>query len=104
MGIVEENLSELVRIREVTSIVVRVDHALTLLVTGKNTHDHGAGTVSTLVLAEIVRTRELLATVGALERLVVSVERAVVPLEVLLTTEATAAESADEGLGRVVSE
>jgi len=70
----------------------------------EDAHNHGAGTVSALVLAEVVGARELLATVGALERLVVGVERAVVTLEVFLTTEATRAESADEGLGRVLSQ
>jgi hypothetical protein len=70
----------------------------------EDTHDHGAGAVSALVLAEVVRARELLATVGALERLVVSVEGTVVTLEVFLTTEATRAESADEGLGGVLSQ
>jgi hypothetical protein len=53
------------------------------------------------VLSQVVTARELLATLIALERLVLSVERAVVALEVLLTTEATRAKSADEGLGRV---
>jgi len=71
---------------------------------GEDAHDHGTGTVGALVLAEVVRARELLATVGALERLVVGVERAVVTLEVFLATEAAGAESADEGLGRVLSQ
>jgi hypothetical protein len=60
--------------------------------------------VSALVLAEVVGAGELLATVGALERLVVGVERTVVTLEVFLTTEAARAESADEGLGGVLSQ
>lgn len=71
---------------------------------GKDAHNHCAGTVGALVLAEVVRARELLAAVGALKGLVVGVERAVVTLQVFLTTEATRAESADEGLGRVVSQ
>jgi hypothetical protein len=70
----------------------------------ENTHDHGTGTVSALVLAEVVRAGELLAAVGALERLVVGVERTVVALEVFLAAEATGAESADEGLGRVLGQ
>lgn len=49
-------------------------------------------------MAEIIGARKLLATIGALEWLVVSVERAVVPLQVLLATEAAAAKGADEGL------
>ena len=55
-----------------------------------------------LVLREVVAPGELLATVSALKGLVVSVERAVVALEVFLTTEAAVAEIADKGLGRVV--
>jgi hypothetical protein len=70
----------------------------------ENAHDHGTGTVSALVLAEVVRARELLAAVGALERLVVGVEGAVVALEVFLAAEAAGAECADEGLGRVLGE
>lgn len=63
---------------------------------------HGTSTVGALVLREVVAPGELLAAVSALKGLVVSVERAVVALKVFLTTEATRAESADEGLGRVV--
>ena len=70
----------------------------------KDTHDHGASSVGTLVLGEVVRAGELLAAVGALKGLLVSVERAVVALEVFLAAEATRAESADEGLGRVLSQ
>ena len=81
-------------------------HGLVHVTSGlvKNTHDHGTGTVSALVLAEVVGAGELLAAVSALERLVVGVERAVVTLEVFLATEAAGAESADEGLGRVLSQ
>jgi hypothetical protein len=70
----------------------------------ENAHDHGTGTVSALVLAEVVGARELLTAVSALERLVVGVERTVVTLEVFLATEAAGAESADEGLGRVLGQ
>jgi len=90
-----------------TAVVASIDtfhwlvHVLCRL--GEDAHDHGAGTVSALVLAKVVGARELLATVGALERLVVGVEGTVVTLEVFLTTETTRAESADEGLGRVLS-
>jgi hypothetical protein len=70
----------------------------------EDTHDHGASAVGALVLGQVVAARELLAAVSALEGLVMSVERAVVALEVLLATEAARAEGADEGLGRVLSE
>jgi hypothetical protein len=63
-----------------------------------------ASTVGALVLGEVVAPGELLTAVGALKGLVVSVERAVVTLEVFLTTEAARAECADKGLGRVVGE
>jgi len=62
----------------------------------------GASAVGALVLRQVVAPGELLTAVGALKGLVVSVERAVVTLEVLLTTEATRAKSADERLGRIV--
>jgi hypothetical protein len=71
-------------------------------IAGQDAHDNSAGTVSALVLVHVVAAAELLATVGALEGLIVSVERVVVTLEVLLATEAVRAESADEGLGRVL--
>jgi hypothetical protein len=63
-----------------------------------NLEADSASSVCTLVLGEVVTPGELLTAVGALERLVVSVKRAVVALEVLLTAEATRAESADERL------
>jgi hypothetical protein len=44
-------------------------------------------TMSALVLAEVVATAEFLLELGALERLVVCVKRAVVTLEVLLATD-----------------
>lgn len=56
------------------------------------------------MLAEVVATAELLAAVGALERLLVSVKRAVVALEVLLATETAGAESTDKGLGWIFGE
>jgi hypothetical protein len=52
---------------------------------------HGTSTVGALVLREVVAPGELLTAVGALKGLVVSVERAVVTLEVFLTTEAARA-------------
>lgn len=69
---------------------------------GKDTHHHGPSTMGSGMLSEIVTARELLATFLALERLVLSVERAVVTLEVFLTTEATRAKGADKRLGGVV--
>ena len=68
----------------------------------EDTHAHRACAMSSLVLAQVVRARELLAAVGALERLVVSVERPVVAFEMFLASEATAAERADESLGWVI--
>lgn len=68
----------------------------------ENTHNHRASAVRPLMLAQIVRARELLAAVRAFERLVVSVERPVVTLEVFLASEAAAAERADESLGWII--
>ena len=56
------------------------------------------------MLTQVVGARELLATVCALKRLLMSVERSVVALEMFLASEATAAKGADEGLRWVVGE
>ena len=68
----------------------------------ENTHHHRARTMRTLMLAQVVGPRELLATVGALKRLVVRVERPVVALEMLLSAETAAAKSANECLGWII--
>jgi len=60
--------------------------------------------VGALVLREVVAARELLTAVGALKGLVTGVEGAVVALQVLLAAEAARAESADEGLGRILGQ
>lgn len=108
---VEEHGAELGGIRglalgaeDTRSNIRNVDCHLRGHVVGHDSHDNSAGAVGALVLAEVVATAELLATVGALERLVVGVKGAVVALEVLLATEAARAESADKGLGGVLSE
>jgi len=67
----------------------------------QDTHDDGATTVCSSMLCQIVAARELLATFVAFEWLVLSMEGAVVTLEVLLAAEAARAELADEGLGWV---
>lgn len=110
-GVVEEHGTKLAGIRRLAlgaqytrANIGNVDSHLGGHVTGHDAHDDSAGTVGALVLAEVVAAAELLATVGALERLVVSVKRAVVTLQVLLAAEATRAESADESLGGVLSE
>ena len=68
----------------------------------KDTHHDGTGSVGTLVLRQIVGSREFFSAIGALERLIVGVERPVVALQVFLAAEATRAQIADEGLGRVL--
>lgn len=110
-SVVEEHGTKLAGVRrlalgaENTRTDIRdVDGHLGSHVVGHDAHDDGAGTVSALVLAEVVAAAELLATVGALKGLLTGVERAVVALEVLLTAEATRAESADKGLARVLGE
>ena len=110
-GVVEEHGTELAGIgrlalgaQNTRADVWNVDRHLRSHVAGHDAHDNSAGAVSALVLAEVVAAAELLATVGALERLVMSVERTVVALEVFLATEATGAESADKGLGGILSQ
>lgn len=56
------------------------------------------------MLREVVGARELLAAFSAAERLVLRVKRSEVTLQMFLTTEATSAEMADEGLGWVLRE
>jgi len=110
-SVIEKHGTELAGVRRLAlgtqdtrTNIRNVDCHLGSHVSCHDAHDNSAGTVSTLVLAEVIATAELLATVGALEGLVVGVKRAVVTLEVFLATEATGAKSADEGLGRVLSE
>ena len=57
-----------------------------------------------LVLGKIVTAGELLATLLAFEWFVLSVERAIMTLQVFLTAETTVAEMADECLGWVLSQ
>lgn len=64
-------------------------------------HNKRARPVRAGMLGQVVGARELLAALGALERLVLGVERPVVTLKVLLAAEATVANVALEGLGRV---
>ena len=56
------------------------------------------------MLGQVVAAGELLAALVTFERLVVSVERSDVSLEVLLASESAVANIADEGLGRVFRE
>lgn len=67
-------------------------------------HDDGARSMGACMLGEVVGARELLATLVALEGLVVGVEGPVVALQVLLSAEATVAELADEGLRGVLGQ
>ena len=79
-------------------------HVVVKLGTVEDAHDHGTSAVSALVLGQVVAARELLTAVGALEGLVVGVERAVVALEVFLASEVAQADSADEGFGGIRSQ
>lgn len=61
-----------------------------------------ATAMSPVVLGQIVGARECLATLIALERLIARVERAVMTLKVLLSTEAAIADPANKLLGGVI--
>lgn len=91
MSSLEEHMAHLLVIGLMSLNLAVLEHA----------HDNGTAAVGTGVLSKVVRARELLATFVALEWLVLSVERAVVTLEVFLTTESTGAESADKRLGGI---
>ena len=60
--------------------------------------------MSSVVLGQVVGTREGLATLIALERLVTRMEGAVMTLKVLLSTEATVTDPAHKLLGRIIGE
>jgi len=59
--------------------------------------------MGSLMLRKVITARELLAAVGAFEWLLMGMERSVVALEVFLATEATRAQGANKGLGRILS-
>lgn len=79
--------------------MVFVAHVRRDLAVFEDTHDDCSTAMSAGMLCQIVTTGELLATLIALEWLVVCVERAIVAFEVFLTTEATRAKVTNEGLG-----
>lgn len=64
----------------------------------------GAGSMGAGMLGKVVRARELLAALVALEGLVLGVERTVVTLEVFLAAEPAVALLADEGLGGILGQ
>lgn len=70
----------------------------------KDVHDHGTGAVGACMLSKVVRARELLTALVAVEWLVMGMQRAVVTLEVLLAAEAAVAQVTGENLGRVLSQ
>lgn len=78
-----------------------VSHGLRVI---DQVHDNGARSVGASVLGKVVGAGELLATLVALEGLLLGVQGAVVALEVLLAAEATSAKLTDEGLTRVLSQ
>ena len=84
--------------------MVFIAHVRRDLAVLQDTHDDSSTTMSASVLRQIVATRELLAALIALEGLILSVERAVVTLEVFLTAEATRAKLANKGLGWVLGQ
>ena len=65
---------------------------------------NGATSVCSLMLRQVVASRELLTTFSTFEWFILCVKRAVVALEVFLTTEATVAKVTDKGFGRVISQ
>ena len=70
----------------------------------EDAHHDGSRAVGSGMLSKVIGSRELLAALVALERFVLSVERAVMAFEVFLSSEAARAQGADEGLGRVFGE
>lgn len=62
----------------------------------EDAHDHGAGTMSSRVLGEVVAPRELLTAIVALEWFVMSVERSVVTFQVFLAAKTSRAKSANK--------
>jgi len=70
----------------------------------QDTHYDSSTSVGASVLGKVVTARELLATLMALEWLVLGVERSVMALEVFLSAEPAVADFTDKGLGWILSE
>lgn len=79
-------------------VVCHVMRDLTVL---ENLHDDGAAAMRPSVLGKVIAAGEFLAALMAFEWLVMSVKRAVVTFEMLLSTEPTRTKGAYEGFGRV---
>ncbi len=79
-------------------VIVTIGHVWRNLTILQDAHDDSTAAMCSGVLCEVVAARELLAAFIALEWLVLSVEGAVVALEVLLAAEAARAELTDKGL------
>ena len=77
--------------------MVFVTHVRCDLAVFQDAHDDGPTAMSASVLCQIITARELLATLIALKWLILGVERAVVTLEMFLTTEATRAKLTNKG-------
>jgi len=82
------------------SILLAINH----LAIFQDTHNDGTTSVSSGMLGEVVTAGELLAALVALEWLILTMEGAVVTLEVFLTSEAAVAKLADKGLGWILGQ
>jgi len=99
-GHLEKYLSEIV----VVLVAPLWHHLESLLRTIDQVHDNSTTAVGSSVLGQVVASREFLAALVALERLLLSVEGAIVTLEMLLSAEAVIAQLADERLARVLGQ
>lgn len=80
-----------------------IGHARLKFTVLEHTHYDRTTTVSSCMLSKVIASRELLATLIAFEGLVLGMERPVVTLQVLLSSESSGAKIADKSFAGILS-
>ena len=100
----KENLSVVADLTLFIAVAVLESMVVRQLAVFKDTEDHGARAVCASVLGQVIRARELLAALVALEGLVLCMKGAIMALKVFLAAEATVAKFANKGLRWILGE